>query len=63
MLTIWLDATGAEYTLKYEMAHNKPPVLTVAVYHTYWKSFSATDHATLVDMVQEIKQFLKQMLQ
>lgn len=59
MLSIWLDSTGADYTIRYEVGSNKAPLCTVAVYKDYWKTFSATNHATLVDMVQNIKQFLK----
>lgn len=59
MLSIWLDSTGADYSLRYEVSNNKAPLCTVAVYKDYWKTFTAKDHATLVVMVQDITQFLK----
>lgn len=59
ILFIWLDSTGAEYTLTFRVSDKSAAVITVAVYHGYWKAFSATDYSAVVDMMQDIKQFLK----
>lgn len=56
-LTIWLDATGLDYTLKYETGSNKKPLCTVAIYYRYWRAFSANDQS-IANIIQEIKQFL-----